>query len=304
MIYVVGSLNMDMAAALHKFPKAGETVIADSVLLNLGGKGANQATAVAKLGGDCAMVGKVGEDAFGAQMRENLHAFGVRTDSVTCADGPSGTAMIWVEGGNNRIVVCAGANAKLTEEDVLLGLASAKAGDILLVQLEVPLAAVECALRVARSKGMVTVLNPAPAAPLPASVYENAEIITPNETETEILTGIVPDCEVNIALAVKKFRALGASNVVITLGAQGSAVAVGQEITLIPAYTVDAVDTTAAGDTFVGAVALKLAAGADLPTAAKFAVAASALKITRRGAASAIPTMAEVEEFVKHRKTV
>ncbi|MDE6399029.1 MAG: ribokinase [Clostridiales bacterium] len=298
MIYVVGSLNMDISAQLKRFPKEGETIAAESVLVSPGGKGANQAAAIGKLGGQCAMVGKVGNDAYGENLRAHLAAYHVDVRGVTVADGKSGTAMIWVHGGNNRIVIDAGANGLLSCADVDKGLENAKAGDILILQLEVPLAVAKHALKTGARKGMLTVLNPAPAVPLSSAIYENAELLTPNETETQILTGILPDCEVNIALAVKKLRGMGARNVIITLGSAGSAVAIGQEITLVPAHKVNIIDTTAAGDTYMGALAVKLAAGDDLIAAAKFATAASALKITRKGAAVAIPTLQEVEEYI------
>lgn len=301
MIYVVGSLNMDIAATLNAFPQAGETVAAQSVLVNPGGKGANQAAAIAKLGGDCTMIGKVGNDAYGAMLRDNLSSYGVHTENVSQIQGGSGVALIWVHEGNNRIVLDPGANAALTCANVDAGLANAKAGDILMAQLEVPQDVVAHALRVGKRKDMITILNPAPAVPLTHETYENSEIITPNETETELLTGIRPDCEVNVTLAVKKFREMGAQNIVITLGEAGSAVAVGKEITLVPAYTVRAVDTTAAGDTFVGTLAVRLSQGENLIDAARFAAAASALKVTRKGAAAAIPTLEEVRRFIESR---
>ncbi len=295
MIYVVGSINVDLSAALARFPRAGETVAAESFTVGLGGKGANQAVAVSKLGGECAMIGKVGSDAFGGRLKAGLDAYGVDTRFVTAAEGDSGLAVIWVRGGNNRIVTSGGANFLLNESDVDEGLAAAKAGDVLIVQLEVPQSVAARALKIGRRKGMITVLNPAPASPLGRDIYENAEIIAPNETETEILTGVRPDCEVNVALAVKKLREKGAENVVITLGKIGSAVAAGREITLIPAYKVKAVDTTAAGDTYIGALALGLYRKQNIAEAAKFATKASALKVTRRGAADAIPTAEEAE---------
>ena len=294
---------MDMSASLVHFPKAGETLTAESVFVTPGGKGANQAAAVAKLGGKVTMVGKVGRDAFGPRMKENLNSFGVNTEFVTEADCGSGTAMIWVHDGNNRIVLDKGANAVISDSDIEEGLKNAKAGDILILQLEIPLSVVAYALKAGKRKGMITVLNPAPAVDLPQEIFENCEIITPNETETEILTGISPDCEVNIALAVKKFREMGASNIVITLGDKGSVVAVGKEITLVPSCKVKAIDTTAAGDTYVGALAVKLAAGEDIVSAANFASFASALKVTRKGAAVAIPTIEEVEAFTKMSKS-
>lgn len=302
MIFVVGSLNMDSSVSLVKFPRAGETVAAKSVLVSCGGKGANQAAAVGKLGGKCAMIGKVGRDEYGARMKENLRSLGVDTRFVTEADCVSGTAQIWICGGNNRIVTDGGANMKLTPADIDEGLSGAKSGDVLIVQLEVPHEAVSHALKTGRRKGMITILNPAPATALTAADYENADIVMPNETETEILTGVVPDCEVNLALAAKKFKDMGARNIVVTLGKKGSAVIVGNNITLVPARKVKAVDTTGAGDTFVGAAALKLEAGEDLVTAAEFATFASAITVTRRGATAAIPTIEEVREAVESGK--
>lgn len=298
MIYVVGSLNMDWSALTPKVPRAGETVTAQSVLVSPGGKGANQAAAIAKLGGACAMIGKVGRDDYGDRLLHTLQSYGVDTAHVTRSHANTGMASIWVHKGNNRIVLDRGANGTLTNEDVDEGLAKAAAGDVLLAQLEVPLPVVEHALCLGKRKGMVTLLNPAPAVPLSEKIWQNAEVILPNETETQILTGVMPDCEVNIALAVKKMRSLGAANAVITLGKTGSAVAVGNEIALIPAYKVKAVDTTAAGDTYVGALAVRLHGGDDIVSAARFATAASGLKVTRRGACEAIPTAEEVTAFI------
>lgn len=298
MIFVVGSLNMDLTAVVPHVPKAGETLAAESFIFTPGGKGANQAAAAKRLGGEVSMIGKVGKDAFGAQLKENLASYGVNTACVTEADYATGLAMITVCRKNNRIVLYGGANRALEAEDIDEGLKSAKAGDILMVQLEVPLAAVEHALKVANRKGMVTILNPAPAVPLPSSVLEKSELIVPNETETQILTGILPDCEVNLALAVQKLQSMGARNIILTLGEKGSAVVVGKEITLIPAKKVKVVDTTAAGDTYLGALAVRLGEGADLVTAANYATLAAALKITRRGATSAVPSKEEVKAAI------
>ncbi len=299
MIYVVGSINTDFAFNLSKFPRAGETVSAESLNVNLGGKGANQAVAVRKTGAPCTFIGKVGNDERGSELKRKLAETGVNTDFVTVANAPSGLAAVLVHKGNNRIVLSKGANEYLECADVSRGLGGAKAGDVLVLQLEVPLNVVAHALRVGKNKGMITVLNPAPAVPLTYEIYENAEIIAPNETETKILTGINPDCEVNLALAVKKFKDMGANNIIITLGSAGSAVAVGREITLIPAIKVKAADTTAAGDTYIGAFAAKTESGQDILSSAKFATYASALKVTRRGAAAAIPSIEETEAFIK-----
>lgn len=296
MIYVLGSINMDLVANVAKMPRAGQTMHADSFFVNPGGKGANQAVAIAKLGAEICMIGKVGTDSYGDTMRKNLSDYGVDTTHIAKAEASSGIAIILVQKGENRIILDAGANYKITTADVDNGLAAAKAGDILLMQLEVPLAIVEYALELGKKIGMINILNPAPAVTLSESILKNVDIITPNETETEIITGVAPNSEVHIALAVKKLYAMGVKNVVITLGARGSAVSVGQEITLVDAIKVKVVDTTGAGDTYVGAIAAKLQQGIPLVTAAKFAAIASSITIGRKGAAISIPTLKEVEE--------
>lgn len=299
MVYILGSINMDIVANVAAMPRAGETLTAQSFFVNPGGKGANQAVAVGKLGGKVRMIGKVGTDAYAQPMLQNLRDAGVDTRFVTQAEGTSGVAMIIVEGGENRIILDTGANHKLTTADVDEGLAEAAAGDVLLMQLEVPLDVVEYALRVGKQKGMITILNPAPAVPLSDELLSNVDVISPNETETEILTGVQPRDVVHVALAVKKLYQKGVKHVIITMGGRGSAVSHGQNITEIPSRKVQVVDTTAAGDTFVGTVALKLADGVDIVEACRFATAASAITIQRKGAAVSIPTLAEVEASYK-----
>lgn len=302
MIYVLGSINMDMVAKVPYMPVNGETLTADKYYVNPGGKGANQAVAIAKLGGKVAMIGKVGPDETGDALKANLKDMGVDESMVTRADVPSGIAMIIVEGGDNRIILYKGANHAVTKADVDEGLKNAQAGDALIMQLEIPLEIVAYAAAVAKEKGMLVVLNPAPAVPLDADLLKNVDIIAPNESETEILTGVSLDSDVHIALAVKKLYQLGVKRVIITMGSRGAIVTNGQTITPIEPRKVKAVDTTSAGDTFVGATVLRYLAGDTLEEAAKFASVASSITITREGAAQSIPTLEEVKKVIENEK--
>ena len=300
MIYVLGSINMDMVARVPRMPVGGETLTADKYYVNPGGKGANQAVAIAKLGGKVAMIGKVGSDETGDALKNNLKAMGVDESMVTRADVPSGIAMIIVEGGENRIILYKGANHSVTKADVDEGLKNAKPGDALVMQLEIPLETVTYAAAVAKQKGMLVLLNPAPAVPLGEELLKNVDIIAPNETETEILTGVGLDSDVHIALAVKKLYQLGVKRVIITMGSRGSIVAEGQTITPVEPRKVKAVDT--AGDTFVGATVLRYLDGDTLEDAARFASVASSITVTREGAAQSIPTLEEVKKVIESEK--
>lgn len=302
MIYVLGSINMDMVARVPRMPVGGETLTADKYYVNPGGKGANQAVAIAKLGGKVAMIGKVGSDETGDALKNNLKAMGVDESMVTRADVPSGIAMIIVEGGENRIILYKGANHSVTKADVDEGLKNAQPGDALVMQLEIPLETVTYAAAVAKQKGMLVLLNPAPAVPLGEELLKNVDIIAPNETETEILTGVGLDSDVHIALAVKKLYQLGVKRVIITMGRRGSIVAEGQTITPVEPRKVKAVDTTSAGDTFVGATVLRYLDGDTLEDAARFASVASSITVTREGAAQSIPTLEEVKKVIESEK--
>ena len=302
MIYVLGSINMDMVARVPRMPVGGETLTADKYYVNPGGKGANQAVAIAKLGGKVAMIGKVGSDETGDALKNNLKAMGVDESMVTRADVPSGIAMIIVEGGENRIILYKGANHSVTKADVDEGLKNAKPGDALVMQLEIPLETVTYAAAVAKQKGMLVLLNPAPAVPLGEELLKNVDIIAPNETETEILTGVGLDSDVHIALAVKKLYQLGVKRVIITMGSRGAIVAEGQTITPVEPRKVKAVDTTSAGDTFVGATVLRYLDGDTLEDAARFASVASSITVTREGAAQSIPTLDEVKKVIESEK--
>ncbi|MBR2989150.1 MAG: ribokinase, partial [Clostridia bacterium] len=282
MIFVLGSINIDMVAVVPRTVKVGETMICDKFYSGLGGKGANQAVAIAKLGGKVKFIGKVGNDENGKNAIKTLNGYGVDTEFVSVSQTVStGIAMITVASGDNSIVAYGGANFDITTDEVDLALDGAKEGDILVMQLEMPLSVVEYGASIAKQKGMKVILNPAPATEIPQGIYSLVDLICPNETETEILTGINPrDGEAYLALAVKNFYLKGVGEVLITLGSDGSAIAQGQNITYIEPRKVKAVDTTSAGDTFIGATTLKLSQGKDLYSAVKFATVASSITVT------------------------
>ncbi|MBO5214644.1 MAG: ribokinase [Clostridia bacterium] len=302
MIYVLGSINMDMVAQVDRIPKIGETLGSNKFYVNQGGKGANQAVAIAKLGGNVKMIGKVGNDANGQFLLSSLSSNGVDIECVSVADANSGIAMIAVENGDNRIIFDAGANSHVTEGDVDIGLADASENDILIMQLEIPMEIVEYASSVAKEKGMTVILNPAPAKSLSPLLLQNVDIIAPNESETKILTDIEVVDEVHLTLAVRALYKTGVKKVVVTMGEKGSAVAEGQTITYIEPRKVNAVDTTSAGDTFIGALALCLAQGKGMVESAQFASVASSVTVTREGAAQSIPTLSEVKEIMESEK--
>lgn len=304
MIYVLGSINNDISLELERIPKKGETLIADGCRMGLGGKGANQAVAIARLAmrNDGAvkpvkMIGLVGNDSVGLELKNKLESFGVDTEFVRQVNRSTGTAIVMLTGKDNRIVVYSGANLGLSKSDVDEALENATSADTLLCQLEVPLYIVGYALRKARSIGMTTVLNPAPAKELPDDFYYNVDVIVPNETETQMLTGINPkDWDSELA-AMNSFHERGVRYVVLTLGGKGCAISDnGKLVTHIPAREVTAVDTTGAGDTFVGALALTYphVGMYSFEEACHFATKASSITVSRRGAAESIPSFNEV----------
>jgi ribokinase len=264
--------------------------------MNPGGKGANQAVAVARLGGDATFISKVGNDIFGKQSSQLFDEEGIDTKNLLSDnESPSGVALITVdELGENSIVVASGANAKLTSQDVLNSTTSISDAEIILIQLEIPLETVKFAVEYAASQGIKVILNPAPASKHLPDIYEMIDIITPNATEAEILTGVHV---INIETAKKAAEALlnhGVKNVVITLGKLGALILQNNNFEIIPAPVVEAVDTTAAGDVFNGALAVAIAEGKDLSTAVKFACEAASITVTRMGAQSSIPYRKEL----------
>lgn len=294
MIVVLGSTNTDMVISGAKIPVPGETVCGGSFMMNPGGKGANQAVAVARLSArrrQCVFIAKVGDDLFGRDTARRLKAEGIDARLIVDKTAASGTALILVDRkGQNCISVALGANGTLSPEDVAPFASDIERADALLLQLETPLETVLWAARTAHAKGVHVILNPAPAAKLPRELYACLDWITPNETEAELLTGVkVADlASAQAAECVLKRR--GVAHVAITLGAKGC-YAAGR---IHPCVKVKAVDTVAAGDTFNGAFVVALAEGKGVDEAIAFAQAAAARAVTRPGAQSSVPFRREV----------
>ncbi|MCD9874086.1 ribokinase [Streptomyces guryensis] len=289
-IVVLGSTNMDLVTYVEKAPQRGETVTGREFRTIPGGKGANQAIAAARAGATVSMIGAVGNDAYGTRLRSTLEDSGVDTDLLRTVEGPSGTAHIVVDDeGGNSIVVISGANG--TVDHLVLGddglIASA---DALLLQLEIPLAAVLAGARAARAHGVRTILTPAPAQPLPLELFAATDLLVPNEHEAATLTGRTDPRSAAVALLDE------VPEVVVTLGAAGSLYAArGADPLTVPAPQVTAVDSTGAGDTFVGALAVALAEGRPMRSALAWAGAAAALSVQRPGASASMPCRPEIE---------
>lgn len=295
-IYVVGSLNMDLVVRAPFMPENGMTISGEGFMTNPGGKGANQAAAIGKLGGDVRMVGCVGE-AFGEELKRTLEGYGADVRFVEKLSGiSSGIAVIVVVDGDNRIILDAGANGKVSERLVDRALEGAEEGDFLVCQLEIPQEIVRHALQRAKEKGMVALLNPAPAAKLLPGILENCDYFMPNQSEAEFYTGIFPKDEESAKKCAAALAGKGVKNVVITMGAEGSAYVGERGYCRAECRKAAAVDTTAAGDTYVGGFAVGLSEGMSVQEAMDFASCASAITVTRRGAQQSIPTRAEVAE--------
>lgn len=298
-ILVIGSSNTDLVVNVDSIPKPGQTVLGDSFFVNPGGKGANQAVGAARLGKDVSFCCKTGEDDYGRAAKELFAKEGMDTSFVfSTPDHPSGVALIAVDkNGENSIVVASGANMDLLPEDIDR-IGSFSRFDIVLCQLEIPLQTVEYIATKARRDGAKFVLNPAPACKLPDSLLSCVDILTPNETEAEIISGIkVTDTE-SAAAAARKIMETGVGQVIVTLGSKGSLLCSDKEQTLVPAFKVRAVDTTAAGDIFNGALCVALSEGKEMVNAIRFASAASSISVTRKGAQASAPYRDEVNRII------
>ncbi|MDI1330155.1 MULTISPECIES: ribokinase [Pseudomonas] len=298
-VVVIGSLNMDLVTRAPRLPRGGETLIGQSFATVSGGKGANQAVAAARLGAQVSMVGCVGSDAYGEELRGALMVEQIDCQAVSTVEGSSGVALIVVDDNSqNAIVIVAGANGALTPQVIDRFDAVLQAADVIICQLEVPDATVGHALKRGRELGKIVILNPAPASrPLPADWYASIDYLIPNESEASALSGLPVDSLASAETAATRLIALGAGKVIITLGAQGSMFANGTGFEHFPAPTVKAVDTTAAGDTFVGGFAAALASGKTEAEAIRFGQVAAALSVTRAGAQPSIPTLSDVQAF-------
>ncbi|WLG25027.1 ribokinase [Pseudomonas sp. FP1154] len=298
-VVVVGSLNMDLVTRAPRLPRGGETLIGESFCTIPGGKGANQAVAAARLGAKVSMVGCVGSDAYGQELRGALLAEGIDCQPVSVVAGSSGVALIVVDDNSqNAIVIVAGANGVLTPDVLDQFDEVLRSADVIICQLEVPDATVGHALKRGRELGKTVILNPAPASrPLPADWYACIDYLIPNESEAAVLSGLAVDSLETAEAAATQLLAAGAGKVIVTLGAQGLMFANGASFQHFPAPLVKAVDTTAAGDTFVGGFAAALADGKSEVEAIRFGQVAAALSVTRAGAQPSIPTLLEVQAF-------
>jgi ribokinase len=298
-VLVVGSLNMDLVARCESLPRIGQTVFGQDFFTAAGGKGANQAVAAARLGASVAMAGCVGNDQFGRDLMAGLAHAGVRTGTVATTDRPTGTALITVDAdGANTIVVISGANMSCDAALVDRALADSPLAGILLLQHEIPGETNVHAIRAARAAGWFVILNPAPARAVPSELLPLIDIIAPNETEAAALTGRSIGSRSDALAAGRHLVGLGARAALITLGGDGALYCDGSIALHCPAVAVRAVDTTAAGDGYLGALAAALASGRALPDSLGFAAAAAALAVTRLGAQRSLGTQQEVADFI------
>jgi len=299
-ITVVGSLNMDLVARAPRIPEPGETIIGTGFRTAPGGKGANQAVAAARLGAQVSMVGRVGVDAFAGQLLDNIAAAGVdHTFVVQDSEAATGVALIVVDdAGQNSIVVASGANMCLVPADVDAAEAVISSADVLLLQLESPLETVTRAAELAHAHGVRVILNPAPARSLPAALLSIVDVLVPNEGETALLTGLPVGSDAEAEAAAAALRDIGVGTVILTLGQRGAILASEKGTQLLPAFDVSPVDTTAAGDAFVGGFAVALAEGRTLAEAVRWGNAAGALATTKLGAQPSLPTRRALEEML------
>jgi ribokinase len=303
-IVVMGSVNFDLVATAQRVPLPGETLTGIDFATFHGGKGANQAVAVARLGYPVSMIAKVGDDDFGPGLKQALRKAGVDVRAVEIAKGSSGVALINIgRDGQNNIVAVPGANGKVSGRDVRKNAELLQKAGMILAQLEIPLDAIEALAEFARRKNIPLMLDPAPARELPADLMRSTTWITPNESETRVLCGLPHNEPVTPATAARcadLLMARGPKNVVIKMGIQGAFIATAAGVRgMAPAFQVQAVDTTAAGDAFNAGFAVSLLCGKEPPEAARFAAAVAAISVTRKGAQPSMPTRHEVEKFLK-----
>src|SRR5882757_6614116 len=302
-IVVVGSSNTDMILKLDRIPTPGETILGGEFVTAAGGKGANQAVAAAQAGGAVTFIARVGQDMFGEQAIAGFIRSGINVEHVQRDKVPSGVALIFVaKDGENSIGVGSGANAKLSPTDVRKAKTAFAVATAVVMQLETPRETVQAAADLAHAKGALVILNPAPAQPLPDSLLKKLSILTPNETEAELLTGIQVIDDASCSRAADILLRKGVKTVIITLGSRGAFVATTASKQLVPGFKVKPVDTTAAGDTFNGALAVALAEEMPMIDAVRFANAAAAISVTRMGAQPSAPEREEIEKLVNGKK--
>lgn len=301
-IVVIGSSNTDMIIQIDRIPRPGETVIGGQFSTAPGGKGANQAVAAARAGGDVAFIARVGNDIFGNEALKGFVADNIDIEHIIRdTTAPSGVASIFVDrNGQNSIAVACGANANLSPADIEAAEKTIACADILVMQLETPIETVTAAAVMAHADGVKVILNPAPAQPLTDDLLKTVSILTPNETEAELLTGIGIENEDDARKAAEALLGRGVATVMVTLGENGVIIATADGVKKVDAFDVDPVDTTAAGDVFNGALAVAIAEGSQLNEAVLFANAAAAMSVTKLGAQPSAPTRDEIDKFMKN----
>lgn len=297
-ILVIGSANTDMVISAEHFPSPGETILGHGFMTNHGGKGANQAVAAARLGGDTTFIGKVGDDSFGHSTIEMMRQEGIDVSLLGVSKtASSGVALITTNAsGENTIVVDSGANALLSSADIENAEAIFEQVGIVLMQLETPIDTLVTAAALGKKHGAYVVLNPAPApkTPLPKELLANVDLLIPNETEAAYISGVEITDPSDIATVIDKIRQQGVGDVIVTVGSKGVCAVVDGEAVTVPAFRVKAVDTTAAGDTFCGALCVALAQGKSIEDAIRFGNKAASISVTRRGAQMSMPRLAEL----------
>lgn len=303
-VLVIGSLNMDMTVKVEELPKLGETIFGNDFYESCGGKGANQAVAVLKLGMKTEMIGMVGKDSQGEKLIQNLNKYGIISDNVIKSDELTGRAIITVDKkGDNNIIVIPGSNFKITKEHIQAKQDVIASSDVVILQNEIPSETVEFSLLKAKELGKITIFNPAPARKLSGEVFKNTDYLILNETEMEEIFEIkFNDEEYTEKISIKK-KEYGIKNIILTLGDKGSILfSEDNNIKKYDVYKVKAVDTTAAGDSFIGAFTMKICEIGNPDEAIKYATAVSAIVVTRQGAQDSIPTREEIEKFIEENK--
>lgn len=297
-ILVIGSLNMDLVTMSERHPKLGETIIGKSFFQIPGGKGGNQAVAIAKLGGDVTMFGCVGRDSHGERLVEELRKNNVNIDYIKKSEKNTGIATIVVDkNADNTIIVVPGANFELTLDDIDKNIELIKSADIVLLQLEIPIDVVEYILKKSKEYNKITILNPAPAEKLSVEIIKNVDYLVPNETELELLSGMSTNSQEEVLVASKKIMDMGVKNLIVTMGKNGSIFVGKEKVVKIGIHKVKAIDPTAAGDSFIGGVIRMLAEGEEIEKAMEFGARVGAITVTKEGAQSSLPTWDEVVNY-------
>lgn len=298
-VLVIGSINVDYVIRTDRLPQLGETITGDGFAMNFGGKGANQAVAIAKLGCNVKMLGAVGNDLSGDLAIKNLYSFGVDASAVLKVAAPTGAAVITVCGGDNHIILDIGANAYVSPEFIKDNVCLLDWADIVVMQLEIPVESVLLAAKLAKEKGKTVILNPAPVKAVDEELYAYIDWIIPNEFEAQLITGIEQNNDTDAEVAMARLREMGCKNAIITLGKRGCAYHNGEKICYAGIFDVKRVDTTSAGDSFIGGFCSSLCDGKSIDDAVYYSSAVSSMTIGRAGASVSIPTAAEVERFMK-----